>query len=366
MPITLPLVTTGKVPNNTPASFAKANLIYNGDMSLWNTFTSFVGPASGTYDAEGFRHIRAGTMVVNTARTTVVPPANGHVGRLVHSSIIRITTAQTSLGSSDFLAYQYFIEGSTARAIMGGPFVVSFWVFANTTGTFALAIRNAGADRSWITNYEIPTASTWHRIVKVIDTPPTAGTWNYENGIGLNICWTLACGTALQTTTPDAWITGSFLGTPSQTNFAAAVNNDWYLTGVKVEPGSVATPMLPDPTETTLSRSSRYFYKTYNLATPPGTSGVSGASAATAVSVGSLWGLNLFPVPMRVSPTVTVYANDGTPNRVTSSGGVTTGTAALTALAIRDRGFLVVQDTGLPFTTGSLYTYNFVANARLP
>jgi len=351
---------------NAAPALTNPNLIYNGCMTLWNGLTTLTAPASGTYDAEGFRHARAGTMVVNVARSTVVPPPTADVGRLTHSTLIRITTAQTSLGANDFLLYQHLIEGYTARAIMGRPFTLSFWVNSTTPGTYHVSIRNASADRSYVAPYTIEAPDTWQRVVIHVPTPPVAGGWNYETGVGLNIVWTLAAGTGLHTTSPNEWIADSRIATSSQINFAAAVNNDWYITGIKLEAGSIATPMLPDPYETTQLRAARYYYKSYNEGTAPGTSGVSGAAAAFAIGMGTLWGINPFPVPMRLTnPIINVWANDGTPQRVTSSAGVTTGTAALTVLAIRDRGFVIVSDTGLPFVIGALYTYNFVADARL-
>lgn len=364
----VPIYDSSSLSGLRAAYITNENLVYNGAMSLWNGATTLVAPTSMTYDAEGFQHARSGTMVVNVARTTTVPDPDETLGQVVHSSLVRITTAQTSLATNDFLFYRHRMEGYTARALMGRPFVVSFWVRANIAGTFALVVRNSLPDQVFVTNYDIPTANTWFRVVKVIDTPPTTGTWDFETGVGLDIIWTLAAGTGLHTTTPNTWITANRIATSAQTNFAAAVNNDWFLTGVKVEPGTVATPMLPDPFEKTQLRASRYFYKSYREGVIPGTASPPGGGAGimTAISTGTLWGLIQFPVPMRiVTPTVTIFANDGTAARVTNPGGGTVGTAALTALTIKDRGFSVIQDTGLPFTAGTLYTFNFTANARL-
>jgi hypothetical protein len=69
----------------------------------------------------------------------------------------------------------------------------------------------------------------------------TAGTWNYTNGAGLEVDFTLLGGTNFQST-PNAWQTGDFIATANQVNCLDTVDNIFAITGVQLEVGAVATP----------------------------------------------------------------------------------------------------------------------------
>lgn len=84
-----------------------------------------------------------------------------------------------------------------------------------------------------------------------------------------------------------------------------------YTWGWQLEPGPIATPFEEPPDEVTLRDCQRYYCKTYDKDTPPG----------TVTNVGSLWGCGMysggstgqgahswrFPVPMRATPSLSYY-----------------------------------------------------------
>ena len=65
---------------------------------------------------------------------------------------------------------------------------LSFYVRANITGTYCIALINDGTNnRQFVTEYTINSANTWER--KTITIPgDTGGTWNSN---GLRIAWSL-------------------------------------------------------------------------------------------------------------------------------------------------------------------------------
>jgi hypothetical protein len=74
----------------------------------------------------------------------------------------------------------------------------------------------------------------------------------------LDVLFTLGVGTTFQATA-DAWQTGNFIGTANQVNVMDNTANDFFFTGVQLEPGSVATPFERRPIGTELALCERYY-----------------------------------------------------------------------------------------------------------
>jgi hypothetical protein len=98
----------------------------------------------------------------------------------------------------------------------------------------------------------------------------TGGTWDYTNGIGLQINWILMSGTDKHTT-PDTWQSGNLLATSNQVNACDSASNDFKLSQVKLEKGTVATPFVARPFSEELALCQRYYEKSYNVDVDPGT-----------------------------------------------------------------------------------------------
>jgi hypothetical protein len=118
--------------------------------------------------------------------------------------------------------------------------------------------NSATSDRSYVKEYTITTANTWeYKTITVSGGLITSGTWDWTNGIGLRLRFTLAAGTTFHTTA-DAWQTGDFFATANQVNVMDNTSNDFFLTGVQLEPGPVATPFEQRPIGTELALCKRY------------------------------------------------------------------------------------------------------------
>jgi len=112
----------------------------------------------------------------------------------------------------------------------------------------------------------------------------------------LNIQWTLGSGTDYHGTN-NTWTGSVKLATSSQTQWISTLNATFYLTGVQLEVGTVATPFEHRSYGDELARCRRYYYK------------------AQATSASSSWGIGYvqtttqarsiqkFPVEMRTRPT---------------------------------------------------------------
>jgi hypothetical protein len=250
--------------------FSNRNVIINGDFNIWQRGTSFVSIADASYSVDRFQYAKSGSMVHDLTRSTDVP-SFAQAGRLFNYSVkIDCQTIDSSITSGKYCAFNQVIEGYNWLALAQKPTTLSFWVKSTKTGTFCVALRNSGADRSCVAEFTINASNTWEK--KVINFPasPAAGTWNYTNGIGATLSFTLAAGSAIQIT-PNSWQTANAIATSNQVNACDNASNDFYLCGIQLEAGLVATPFEQRSIQHELQLCQRYFERSYNIETPTGT-----------------------------------------------------------------------------------------------
>ena len=179
-----------------------------------------------------------------------------------NSLVFDVTTADTSIAASEFAIIQQHIEGSSISDLSWGSasaqtVTLSFSVKATTTGTYCVALRNGANNRSYVAEYSVVSANTWERKTITIS-GDTSGTWLTTNGRGISVTFSFATGSTFQATA-GSWQAGNFLGTSSQTNLLALTSNEIRVTGVQLEPGSVATPFEQRPIGTELALCQRYY-----------------------------------------------------------------------------------------------------------
>lgn len=350
---TLPLDTTAPAEGSTlqvnggeivgvPLNSFK-NKIINGSMEIWQRGTSFAAIATGVYFADRWFYGNTSAAVHTVSRSTDVPTVTESGKLYNYSSLVDCTTADGSVAAGDLVFIGQRIEGYNWRMLAQKSFTISFWVKATKTGTYCVSIRNKStADRSYIAEYTVNTTATWEKKTVNVTASPSAGTWDYTNGIGIAVCFTLMCGSTFQTTA-GAWQTGNYLGTSNQVNACDDAANDFRITGVQVEAGDYATLLEDVNFGVELLRCMRYCQM---WASPPLKGVVSATTAFGRIGMA-------LPVPMRIAPsstwsgTVNVYDGTATPavtnlaatdyattqmieyDMVASGGGLTVGRAAI-------------------------------------
>lgn len=248
-------ITTAKWAATNGQIAGMRNKIINGSMEFSQRGTTFAAITTGTYALDrwviGQDHNGAGTVTQNTD----VPSNN----EFQYSYRYAVTTADTSIASAQFLLIEQKIEGFDARDLIGRTFTLSFWVRSSKTGTHCIALRNSGSDRSYIAEYTISVANTWEfKQITVSGGLITAGTWDWINGVGVRVEWTLAAGTSFHTTA-SAWQTGNYIATANQVNCLDTIGNIFAITGVQLELGSVATPFEHRAHAAELALCQRYY-----------------------------------------------------------------------------------------------------------
>lgn len=343
------LITNGDGVLSFSAGSAQPNLVFAGnfDTNPWQRGTTFVATPTGTAIADGFRWSIAGTgggvvTIIKTSDAPTLAEAGFIVSHCLH---VDVTTADVAMAAGDAYFLRYVMEGYDFARIAQQAFTISFWVKSTITGEYGIGMTNAGGDQRYVGTYIVNAADTWEFKTIVIDASPAAGTWNYTDGSGLFLFFTLATGTTFQTT-PDIWQNTTFvLGTSNQVNAMSNTANNFKLALVKIEPGSVATPYPIETESQVLARCQRYFYKTFAQGVTPAQnigSNVGALAYRCWVAGVASGGANLtFPVTMRSAPTLTFYSpSAASANWYNATTAAQSGAASTTSVLGQNQAFI--------------------------
>ena len=273
----------------TPGVYRK-NLIINGDMRIVQRGTSFPTAASGQFVVDRFAFINACDAVVTLSQSTDVPSGAG----FQFSAKVDVTTADASIAAGQYALLTHRIEGYDFFPLVGKTCTLSFWVKSPKTGTHCVAFNSSTADRSYIATYTVSAANTWEKKTVTLTFNYSGGTWNYTNGLGLSINFILNTGSTYHGTA-GSWLSAVALSTSGQVNCLDNTANDFYLTGVQLEKGSVATDFEFRSFATELALCQRYYQVVGGV--PGSGPRFAGYSAASWVHTYHL------PVTMRAAPT---------------------------------------------------------------
>lgn len=221
-----------------------------------------------------------------------------------------------SVTSTDFFSIRQPIEGFNAADLAWGTasaktVTLSFLVYSSLTGTFGGAIYNYAGTRSYPFSYSVPSANTWTTISVTI-AGDTSGTWvgNTSSGWG-EIHFSLGAGSSVSGTA-GSWSSTLYYSTTSAVSVVGTSGATFYITGVQLEVGTIATPFERPLYSKQLADCQRYYRKTTGTQNTEPTLYAFGTNSQV---IGSSW---LFPVPMRTTPTATTtgtlaFGNSSTP-----------------------------------------------------
>jgi hypothetical protein len=216
-----------------------------------------------------------------------------------------------SISSADTFTIRQNIEGFNTADLNWGTanaktVTLSFWVYSSLTGTFGGALRNYDANRAYPFSYTISSANTWTQISVTI-AGDTSGTWLTTNSVGITILFGLGVGSS-SSSTAGAWAAGAFESATGAVSVVGTNGATWYVTGVQLEVGSTASGYDYRMYNMELSACQRYYWKSYDQATVPGTVTPIGSTMITVPYVGnSVRYPTKNPVAMRSAPTYTYY-----------------------------------------------------------
>jgi nucleoside-triphosphatase THEP1 len=339
--------------------FINKNLIINGDFEIAQRGTSFTPLANDDYTLDRWQYQKGGAMVHDLSQFSDVPTV-AQAGRYIPNSMsIDCVTIDSSIAAGEFSYIWQKVEGYNFQEIAQKTFTISFWVKATKTGTYCIALRNNGFDRSYVAEYTVNASNTWEFKTITIEASPNAGGWNYTNGLGIGIAWILAAGSTFQTTA-GSWQTGNFLATTNQVNACDSTSNNFRLAGVQVEAGSVATEFEKRSISKELILCQRYYEKSYDFGVNPGTATGNGSSGYTNQSGQGNLHTTFFSVKKRAAPSIVSYStNTGAASKIYVS------TGSDVASSVSSVGFGAFHNRPTTTTTLAELFYQWTANAEL-
>ena len=282
--------------NNLPGN----NLIHNGEFAIWQRGTASIYSSQNKYLTDRFKFVSnsEGNGAV-TQHLNVPTVAQTGGSKFAYSLRLNCTTADTSLANNQYINLSTRIEGQDLRHFGFGETgtryaTLSFWQ-RSASGTYHVSFRNSAYNRYYIASYTAG-SNTWekHELTIPVD---TTGTWTTNNSAGVDITWSLGGGSWYNQGTVGSWQGGSSHAGSSQKNFFDSTSNDFYITGVQFEKGSIATPFEHKSYGEDLRHCQRYFYRAAEGASKALGLGVNYTASEMHCAI-------TFPVTMRATPTL--------------------------------------------------------------
>ena len=198
------------------------------------------------------------------SQSTDVPTGQGFAKSLK----MDCTTADASPAASDIVRVQQAIEGQNLQYLKYGTSsaestTLSFWVKSNKTGTYVIQLLNGAVSRQVGKTYTISSADTWEK--KTITFPgDTSTALDNDNSAELYVQFCLGTGSdrssgTLSSTWKSFVSADQFAG--QTVNLADSTSNEWYITGVQLEAGQVASDFEFLPYDVNKNRCLRYYEK---------------------------------------------------------------------------------------------------------
>ena len=288
----------------------RKNIIINGAMSInqRNGGSSVTVDGVGTYNLDRWcvHEATGGSVSVNMDGDPANYPLTG-VGEFQKAMQIACAGTDTSVSSSENVHFFQNIEGYNTTHLEWGtirarPVTLSFWVKTNKEGIYSVGLENNNADRNCIREFHHDGTHQWQKFSM---TYPGCvdGTWEKTNGLGIRVRFCLTSADQYGDGKDGVWVSSDELHAGRQTNFMDSTNNRFFITGVQLEEGTVATPFEHRNYADELARCHRYYYK------------ITGSSDQIAFGYGRTNGTTSveetipLPVPLRASPSLTCAGN---------------------------------------------------------
>jgi hypothetical protein len=290
------------------------NRIINGNMVIdqRNAGASVTVSTSGVYVIDRWKNRANGGGAFSVQQSSTAPAG------FTNSSLYTVTTADSSIAAGDNYWIIQEIEGYNVADLDFGTanaknITMSFWVRSSVTGTYSVFLSNGTTyNRGYVATYTINAADTWEQ-KSVTVAGDTTGTWGKTNGGGLSAGFNLGAGTNYQTTA-GSWGSAFVQATSGTTQWISNSGATFYITGVQLEAGSVATPFERRPYGTELALCQRYYYRAKATKEDYG-------FGVAFIESGTLSGLLIpFPVPMRTIPSALEQSGTAGDYRVRAAG----------------------------------------------
>ena len=287
---------------STPSG--RRNLVTNGAMNVAQRGTSVtgIGASSGYFTVDRFK-IDVGS---TAGRLTMTQTSDGPSG-FANCIKLDCTTADTSVAAGEFLALATRFEGQDLQRFMKGTsdakeYTVSFYVKGNASATYVCELADRDNSRGVSKTFAVTTG--WTR-VEITFPADTTGAFDDDNANSLDLqIWLHAGSTYNSGTLQQTWAAFTNANRAvGGSSFFDSTDRTFFITGVQLEVGSVATEFEHRSFGEELALCQRYFVRYPSL---------SDASTTMYYTLGMIHSASVayftltLPVPMRTQPDLSI------------------------------------------------------------
>jgi len=323
------------------------NMVINGAMNVAQRSASVtgIGASSGYFTCDRWRIDTS----ASAGRLTMSQTADGPNGISANCIKLDCTTADTSIAAGENMTIQHRFEGQNIQRIGSGvagakQITLSFYVKASAAFTFGAELFNGDNNRQITKLFDTTTDWVRHEITFPADVDDGSSPFVDDNTVALFLVFHLHAGSTFTSGTLN---TAAFADTTNANraagidSFYSSTDNNFFITGVQMEVGPVATDFEQEDITTTLAKCQRYFLSTGGE-TAYERFAVGANESATRAS-----GLFYYPTTMRAAPSLTTSGTT-----TVFAGGSLTNTNATSIANASTKVASVIFDVGSGLTTG--------------
>ena len=242
------------------------NMVINSAMNVAQRSASVTGIGAnygGYFTVDRWRIYAEST----AGRLTMTQTSDGPNGISANCIKLDCTTADASIAAGEILLLKQTFEGQNLQRIGSGvagakQITVSFYVKASAGFTFGCELDNHDNNRQCTKLFDTTTDWVRHEITFPADVDDGSSPMDDDNAQSLSLNFWLHAGT---TNTGGTLNTAAFANTTTA-NRAAGIDsffsntaNNFFITGVQMEVGPVATEFEQEDISVTLSKCQRYY-----------------------------------------------------------------------------------------------------------
>ena len=260
---------------------SRRNIIDNGDMTISQRGTS----ATGVGASNGFPLLDRWNWSQSSAgRVTMTQEAVTDLAGFFHCLKVATTTADTSIAAGEYVLLSQGIEsrgGFTQRMKKGysdaEKLTLSFWAKANASATYCVSLRDNDDDR--IINKGFTVGTSWERHTMTFDgDTSTSDKPDVDHNATITLYFWLHAGSTyngndVQHTNWRDTVWADVVDAQN-TSIYDSTSRTFFITGVQLEVGEVATPFEHLSFEQNLAICQRYYetgaHKSYGYANDTG------------------------------------------------------------------------------------------------
>ena len=236
------LAKMGEVLTNSQIG-GRRNIIINGAMQVAQRGTSStgLGASDGYFTVDRYKMIVGGSAGRFTQSQVSVSDLSGFTKALK----LECTTTDTSIASGEYLLLEQSFEGQDVQQLKKGTseaeeVTISFYVKANANATYVLEMYDGDNARHLSQSFNVTTS--WNRIILTYS-GDTTGAFDNDNAQSLRLFFWLHSGSSYNSgTISTTWHTTNANRAAGITSFFDSTDRTFFITGLQMEVGSVATP----------------------------------------------------------------------------------------------------------------------------